>query len=98
MSPLLKDIETKLLDLMPLICVSKDRKSVFFYYPDIEYDHVYDYITECGYYNLIKKLMDRIVDIINSDVKSLDRDYEKDVFPQLIKELRKEKLEKILIR
>ena len=68
MSPLLKDIETKLLDLMPLIYVSKDRKSVFFYYPDIEQDHVYDYITESEYYHLIKILMNMMIEFVNTDI------------------------------
>ena len=96
MSPLFKDIQDKLLVLLPLIDITKDEKHVIFYYPDIEYDSSYDYITMCGDYNLIKKLMDRIIVIINNDLKYLDLDFEKDVFPQLIKELRKEKLENIL--
>ena len=95
---LMKDLQDKLLDLMPLVYISNDKKSIFFRYEDIEQDHVYDYITESEYYHLIKKLMNMMIEIVNTDIKSLDRDFENDIFPQLIKELRKEKLEKILRR
>ena len=90
------ELRNKLLELIPLLNITNDRKKVIFQYAFIEHDYSYIHITECGYYNLIKKLMKRIVDMINDDMKTLDRDFEKDIFPQLIKELRKEKLTKLL--
>lgn len=90
------ELRNKLFELLPLLNITNDRRRVIFQYAFIEHDYSYIHITECGYYSLIKKLMNRIVELINEDRTILDRDFEKDVFPQLIRELRREKLNKIL--
>ena len=90
------ELRNKLFELLPLLNITNDRTRVIFQYAFIEHDYSYTHITECGYYPLIKKLMNRIVELINVDRNTLDRDFEKDVFPQLIRELRREKLNKIL--
>ena len=92
------DLRNKLLDLLPMIDLSRNNNYFIFYCSYVEHNNKYTYITKCGYYNLIKKLMYRIIELINNDRGVLDKDFENDIFPQLIKELRKEKLEKILRR
>ena len=81
-----EDIRNKLSDLTKMLSISNDRKKVIFQYAFIDHDPEFDYITESSEYPLLKRMIDRIVEMINEDKNNLNRDFEDDIFIQLLNE------------